>query len=248
MIRISTVSPGPSVPVTERDGGGVLGLHAGPVRFPMRRSLTVLLCDDQPVVLGGLRTLLRAENDITVVGEFSSGQELLREVVVHRPDVLVFDPHMPGLLGAGTIRTLCRLAPDVALLVFTVVADDRAVRAVLGAGAGGYVLKSAQDNDIVTAVRGVVRGGVVFCPRIGRRLLERFSGVSAAPFPRLTTREREVLSLMAGGISNTAIAQRLTVSTKTVSNHISSIFAKLGLVSRAEAIVAAREAGLGVAR
>ncbi|MBP2477885.1 DNA-binding NarL/FixJ family response regulator [Crossiella equi] len=213
------------------------------------RELTVLLCDDQPVVCSGLNTLLRAERGITVVGTVGSGRDLVREVVLRRPDVLVLDPQMFGFLAVTTIRELRRAVPGVAVLVFTAQAEESSVQAAVGAGARGYVLKSAQSNDIVRAVRGVADGGVVFCPQVGRRLAERMVAPApvAVPFPCLTVREREVLTLMAAGLSNTAIAGRLSLSTKTVSNHISSIFAKMRVATRAEAIVAAREAGLGVA-
>ncbi|OLF14750.1 LuxR C-terminal-related transcriptional regulator [Actinophytocola xanthii] len=208
--------------------------------------LSVLLCDDQPILRYGLRTVLAAEPDIEVVGEIDDGAAVVRETVARQPDVLVLDPQVAGFAGIEELR---EAAPGVAVLVFTGQDLDATLCAAVHAGARGYLLKNADDTEIVRAVRSVAAGSTVFGSRIhtrlGRLLTRPAGSGSATTFTHLTARERQVLDLVAAGASNSAISQQLHLAGKTISNHISTIFAKLRVSSRAEAIVLAREAGLG---
>lgn len=216
---------------------------------PALAELTVVLADDQPVVRSGLRALLSSAEGITVVAEAGSGPDAVREAVLHQPDVLILDVWgMHRQDGIDTIGEVLRADPDLAVLVFTASEDDDSVFAAMRAGARGYLLKGAEHEDIVRTVRGIAAGEAIFCPLIARRLTELLAGPAAhgaQPFPDLTAREREVLDLIAAGMGNTAIARRLQLATKTISNNISAIFGKLRVSSRAEAIARARNAGLG---
>jgi DNA-binding NarL/FixJ family response regulator len=210
------------------------------------KALTVVLADSQPVVRDGMRALLAAGDGIEVVAEAGTGRDAVRETVQHRPDVLILDLRMADQGGAATIRDVRRAAPGTAVLVFTQADDDESVFSAMRAGARGYLLKRAERDDIVRAIKGVAAGGAVFGSPIAERLVELFGpGGNRSPFPELTTREREVLDLLAAGMPNSAIARRLSLASKTVSNHLSAIFAKLQVSSRAAAIVLARQAGLG---
>lgn len=210
------------------------------------KALTVVLADSHPVVRGGMRALLAGVGGIDVLAEAGTGREAVRETVQHRPDVLILDLRMAGQGGAATIREVRRAVPGTAVLVFTQADDDESVFSAMRAGARGYLLKRAERDDIVRAIKGVAAGGAVFGSPIAERLVELFGpGGNRAPFPELTTREREVLDLLAAGLPNSAIARRLQLASKTVSNHLSAIFAKLQVSSRAAAIVLARQAGLG---
>jgi DNA-binding NarL/FixJ family response regulator len=206
-----------------------------------------MLCDDQPVLRYGLRTVLEAEPDIAVVCEVGDGRHVVRETRAHQPDVLVLDPQLHGFAGIEEVR---EAAPTVAVLVFTGQDLDATLCAAVRAGARGYLLKDADNTEIVRAVRCVAVGSLVFDSRVSARLSRLLTSptpaVGAAMFARLTTREHQVLDLMASGASNSVISNRLRIASKTISNHISAIFAKLQVSSRAEAIVLAREAGLGL--
>jgi DNA-binding NarL/FixJ family response regulator len=210
------------------------------------KALSVVLADSQPVVRNGMRALLSASDGIDVVAEAGTGHDAVRETVQHRPDVLILDLRMADQGGAATIREVRRAAPGTAVLVFTQADDDESVFSAMRAGARGYLLKRAEHDDIVRAVKGVAAGGAVFGSPIAERLVDLFGpGGNKAPFPELTTREREVLDLLAAGMPNSAIARRLTLASKTVSNHLSAIFTKLQVSSRVAAIVLARQAGMG---
>nr|WP_218952251.1 response regulator transcription factor [Amycolatopsis anabasis] len=212
----------------------------------MRKEVSVMLVDDHPVVRGGLRALLSSVGGIHVVAEATTGAEALREAVTHRPDVILMDLQLPDLNGIAVTRQVLKSAPGTAVLVLTMFEDDESVVAAMRAGARGYLLKGASQDDIVRAVHGVARGAAIF----GQNIAHRVIGLLAEPqrleaFPELTTREREVLDLIAAGLGNASIAQRLHLSPKTVSNHISAIFVKLRVADRAEAVARARAAGLG---
>ncbi|MBD5785375.1 response regulator transcription factor [Cellulosimicrobium terreum] len=209
--------------------------------------LRVLVADDHPVVRRGLVALLDSLDGFEVVGEASDGAATVREAVLLRPDVVVMDVSMPGVDGLEATRRIVAAAPGVAVLVLTMHEDDDTVFAALQAGAGGYLLKGAEQDEIIRALRSVAAGEVVLGPGVGRRIIGYLTAppVRDVAFPELTGREREVLDLIARGASNTQIVERLAISPKTVGNHISSIFAKLGVAGRAEAIVRARERGLG---
>jgi DNA-binding NarL/FixJ family response regulator len=216
-------------------------------RRPEVARVSVVLADSHPVVRGGIRALLSGVDGISVLAEAGTGREAVRETLRFRPDVLILDLKMADLGGAATIREVRRASPSTAVLVFTQADDDESVFSAMRAGARGYLLKRAERDDIVRAIRGVASGGAVFGSPIAERLSELFgpSGGNRVPFPELTSREREVLDLLAAGLPNSAIARRLRLASKTVSNHLSAIFAKLQVSSRSAAIVLARQAGLG---
>jgi len=210
-------------------------------------GLRVVLVDDHPLFRQGLRTLLE-DLGVVVLAEAGDGQAGVEAVVEHRPDVVFMDLQMPGLSGVEATRRLTDLLPDVKVLVLTMVEDDQAVFAAVQAGALGYLLKGAGQEEISRALASVASGQGVYGPEVARRLRSFFTGgavASAQPFPSLSEREREVLALIAEGASNADIARRLFLSDKTVRNYVSSIFAKLDVTGRPEAIVRAREAGLG---
>jgi DNA-binding NarL/FixJ family response regulator len=168
-------------------------------------------------------------------------------VVTLRPDVLVLDIQMPDLDGVSAAREIARDAPAVAVLMLTMFDDDEAVFAAMRAGARGYVRKGATQEEIVRAIHAVAAGEAIFGPGIARRVLGRLSGRAAAtdPFPQLTPRERQVLELLAAGLSTTVIGAKLGLASKTINNHASAVFAKLQVADRTEAVLRAREAGLG---
>ena len=213
----------------------------------MTESLRVVLVDDHPMFRQGLRTLVE-DLGVTVVAEAGDGEAGVAAVLEHRPDVVFMDLQMPGVSGVEATRQLTSRLPDVKVLVLTMVEDDQAVFAAVQAGALGYLLKGAGQDEISRALVSVAEGHAVYGPEVARRLRTFFAGgpvASAQPFPALSEREREVLALIAEGASNPDIARRLFLSDKTVRNYVSSIFTKLGVSARPEAIVMAREAGLG---
>jgi DNA-binding NarL/FixJ family response regulator len=210
--------------------------------------LRILLADDHPVFRDGLRALLSSVPDTEVVGEAATGEEAVARTLELQPEVVVMDLHMAELNGIEATRHIVQTSPHVGVLVLTMIEDDDAVFAAMRAGARGYLVKGSQQAEILHAIRAVGVGEAVFGPAIARRLIDYFSSSPEGPqkaFPQLTAREREVLELIAQGESNSAIARRLTLSQKTVRNHVSNIFTKLQVVDRAQAIVKAREAGLG---
>lgn len=212
-----------------------------------RMPIRVLLADDHPVVRGGLIALLDTLPGITVVGQVGDGAAALREVALLRPDVIVMDLRMPGMDGVEAIRRIATGHPGTAILVLTMFDEESLITEALAAGARGYLLKGAEQEEIERAIRTVAAGATIFSHGVVERILRR-SATPPTPLPQLTDREREVTELLARGVSNAAIADRLGIAPKTVGNHISAIFLKLGVASRAEAIVQAREAGLGLGR
>jgi DNA-binding NarL/FixJ family response regulator len=214
-------------------------------------EIRVVIADDHPIVRAGLHALLSSLPGFTVVGVAADGREAIRQVVTTRPDVAVLDLQMPGLDGFGATREILRAAPSVAVLVLTMHEDDDSVFAAMRAGARGYLIKGAEQDEIARAISAVAAGEAIFGPGVAERMLRFFSGLPAAaaePFPELTTRERQILDLLAAGLSNGAIADRLDVASKTVANNVSTIFTKLRVADRAQAIIRAREAGLGNGR
>jgi DNA-binding NarL/FixJ family response regulator len=218
--------------------------------------IRVLIADDHRFYREGVRALLAAEPDIAVVGEAASGDEVVARASELRPDVILMDLKMPGQSGIEATRQLRARGPAPAILVITMYDDDDSVFAAMRAGAQGYLLKDADQEELTRAIRGVQRGEAIFGPAIARRMMHYFGGArlattTAGPdratvlFPDLTEREREVLGLIAQGYNNPAIAARLVLSLKTVQNHVSNIFAKLQVADRAQAIIRARDAGLG---
>lgn len=210
---------------------------------PMR----VVLADDHPVVRDGLRALLTSLGTVDIVGEAATGREAVRLAVTLHPDVLVMDLQMPDLGGVEATRQISRDAPGVAVLILSMFEDHDNIDAAIRAGARGYLVKGAAQQQIAQAISAVAAGGAALGPQAATRVLARLTNtvVTQPPFPQLTDREREVLNLVAAGLPNPAIAARLSLSGKTVGNHISSIFAKLPAADRPAAIVMARDAGLG---
>jgi DNA-binding NarL/FixJ family response regulator len=209
--------------------------------------IRVVLADDHPVVRAGLAALLTSLPGIEVVGVAATGREAIREVLTTHPDVAVLDLQRPDLDGFAATRELARSAPRVAVLVLTMFEDDDSVFTAMRAGARGYLVKGAEQDEIARAIHAVAAGEAIFGPGVARRVLALFAAPPSteAPFPELTTREREILDLLAAGLSNSAIATRLSLAAKTVANNVSSIFTKLHVADRPTAIVRARDAGLG---
>ena len=212
--------------------------------------IRILVADDHPVVRGGLVALLRTIDGLDVVGEAADGAAAVREAQLTHPDVVLMDVRMPGLDGVEATRRIRAAVPETRVLMLTMYDDDATVFTAMQAGAQGYLLKEAEQDEIVRAVRAVVAGEAIFGPGVAARVLGFFNRTPAAaapdyPFPELTERERVVLELLARGRRTTEIAGELFLSPKTVANNMTSIFAKLQVASRAEAIVRAHESGLG---
>jgi DNA-binding NarL/FixJ family response regulator len=199
------------------------------------------------MVRDGLRTLFESYPDTEMISDVGTGREAVRAAVMERPDVLIMDLGMPDMDGFAATAEIVRVAPQVAVLVLTMSDDDDTVFAAMRAGASGYLVKGATKEEIIRAVTAVAAGEAIFGPGVARRVLSYFNAPHQQqdPFPQLTAREREVLDLLASGLSNAAIAGRLGLSAKTVNNNTSSIFAKLAVAGRTEAIIRARDAGLG---
>ncbi len=207
--------------------------------------ITVLLADDHPLFRKGLRALLQTMPGMKVVGEATDGNEVVAMTQSLRPSLVLLDLQMPGSDGLTAIRRLTATDPGLHILVVTMFADDDSVFAALRAGARGYVLKDTDDEEMTRAILAVGNGEAIFSPAIATRIMAFFAGRTAEPFPGLTPSERNVLQLMARGLPNEAIANRLSLSSKTVRNYVSNIFGKLHVASRAQAIVRARDAGIG---
>lgn len=209
--------------------------------------LTILIADDHPVFRKGLRALLASMPEVELVGEATSGEETIHLAEQLQPDVILMDLHMPGGGGLEAIRQIVQTSPHIRILVVTMFQDEDSVFAALQAGARGYVLKDMEDEDISRAILSVGNGEAIFSQAIAERIMKYFSihpAIPAGLFPELTNSERSVLTLMAKGMNNEAIARQLSYTTKTVRNYVSNIFSKLQVADRAQAIVKAREAGL----
>lgn len=210
--------------------------------------ITVVIADDLALQRFGFRMLLESQDDMTVVGEATGGSEAVRITAEQGPDVVLMDVRMPGLDGIEATRRLTRSGSAAAVVVLTMFEDDDSVFAAMRAGARGYLLKDAEQDEIERAIRAAAAGGAIFGPEIAQRVIAHFasgSGSTGAAFPSLTEREREVLEMVAAGKGNATIAHELMISLKTVRNHVSNIFTKLQVSDRSQAIVKAREAGLG---
>ena len=216
-------------------------------------ALRVIVVDDHPLYREGLVTAISAMTGVEVVAQAGDGEQAVALTAELLPDVVVMDLHMPGLNGIDATRRITAGQPSVAVLVLTMLEGDDSVFAAVRAGARGYLLKGADRAEIARALQAVGHGEMVFSSGIASRVLAFFAagpGASAAtldPFPGLTEREREILDLVARGLTNAEIARRLFVSDKTVRNHVSNVFAKLQVAGRAEAVARARDAGLGSA-
>ena len=210
--------------------------------------IRVLLADDHPVYRDGLAALLSSVDGIDVVGTAGTGREAVAQASELQPDVVVMDVQMPELDGVEATRQVTAENPHIGVVMVTMAEDDATVFAAMRAGARGYLLKGASQEEIVRAIRAVAGGEAIFGPALASRIADFFSGGGEAKtdaFPQLTAREREILDLVAAGRSNQQIAQTLFLSPKTVRNNVSNVFAKLHVADRAEAIIRARDAGLG---
>jgi len=209
--------------------------------------LRVILADDHPMFREGLVAVLATRPGFEVVAEAGTGEQAVELAARHQPDVVVMDVNMPGLNGIEATRRIVAESPHIGVLVLTMFDEDESIFQAMRAGARGYLLKGSDRQDILRAVQAVGGGNAIFGPALARRLIGYFSSgrVGAVPFGDLTDREREVLELLARGRSNAEIGRQLAISAKTVRNHVSNVFAKLQVADRAQAIIRAREAGLG---
>jgi DNA-binding NarL/FixJ family response regulator len=211
-------------------------------------QFTVLVVDDHPLFRKGLRALLASMPMMHVVGEASNGVDAARLAEEYQPDIVLMDLQMVNGNGLTAIRQIVQTSPHIRILVVTMFEDADSVFTAMRAGARGYILKDMEDDDMARAILAIGKGEAIFSPAVATRIISFFNARPALPveiFPDLTESERNVLKLMAQGISNDAIAQRLAFSAKTVRNYVSNIFSKLQVADRAQAIVKAREAGLG---
>ncbi len=210
-------------------------------------SLRVLVVDDHPLYREGLLAALSVVDGVEVVAEAETGEQAVERTAQLLPDVVLMDLHLPGLSGVDATRQIVGAHPTVSVLVLTMLDADETVFAAMRAGARGYLLKGAGRDEITSAITAVARGEVIFSAGVAARVMDFFAGRGGggAPFGDLTEREREILDLVARGLTNDAIAQRLFLSGKTVRNYVSNIFTKLQVGGRAEAVARARDAGLG---
>jgi DNA-binding NarL/FixJ family response regulator len=210
----------------------------------------ILVVDDHNLFREGLIALLNAAPETAVVGQAGTGVEAIAQARALSPDVVLMDIQMPDMNGIEATRRILADQADVGVIMLTMLEDDDSLFAAMCAGARGYILKGADKAEVLRTVKAVAEGQALFGPAIASRLTSFFQKggqmeTAVVPFPDLTDREREVLALIAGGLNNNDIANRLHISGKTVSNYISSIFNKLQVADRAQVIVKAREAGMG---
>lgn len=211
-------------------------------------TIRVLIADDHAFFRKGLRGLLRLVPDVEVIGEAATGAEAVAMTSALQPDIVLMDVQMPDLNGIEATREVLAMSPHIGVLMLTMFEDDDSVFAAMRVGARGYVLKGADREEIARALHAVRRGEAIFSPAIAQRLVHYFNALQSArpvAFPELSEREREVLELIARGRNNADIAAALHLSGKTVRNHVSNIFAKLQVADRAQAIIRARDKGLG---
>ena len=214
----------------------------------MDEPIRILIVDDHAGFRSGLAALVGTQPGLAVAGEATTGEEAVVRALELQPDVVLMDLNTPDLDGIAATRRIIDSSPHIAVLVLTMADNDAAVFDALRAGARGYLLKGADRAELARAIRAVASGEAIFGPDTARRLVAFFASPQALPgpvFPELTDREREILELVARGMSNQQIVDRLVISPKTVRNHVSNIFSKLQVRDRAEAVVRAREAGLG---
>lgn len=214
--------------------------------------IKVLIADDHVFYREGVRALLGNVPEVEVVGEANNGEEAIAQARELQPNVILMDLKMPDMNGIDATRKINEAHPGMGVLVITMFDDDDSVFAAMRAGARGYLLKDADKDEVVRAIVAVERGEAIFSPAIAKRMMQYFSAPSAPSpknqpdeFAELTEREYEILDLIAQGDNNMVIANKLSLSIKTVQNYVSSILTKLQVADRSQAIVRAREAGLG---
>jgi DNA-binding NarL/FixJ family response regulator len=212
--------------------------------------LTVIIADDHQFFRDGVRALLDTQPDMECVGEASTGDEVIRLSAEVQPDVVLMDVQMPGMSGVEATRQIVSNSPQIRVLVVTMFEDDHLVFAAMRAGARGYLLKGTRHEDMVRAIRAVGSGDAIFSPAIAAKLVDYFAALQPSSptqvFPDLSSREREILALLAQGYKNAEIADRLVISPKTVRNYVSNIISKLQVADRAQAILRAKDAGFGI--
>ncbi|HRE47548.1 MAG TPA: response regulator transcription factor [Aggregatilineales bacterium] len=215
----------------------------------MNETISLLIADDHPLFRDGIRTMLLSVSDMELVGEAETGDEAVRLATQMQPDVVLMDIQMPGINGIEAARRIVHASPNIVVLMVTMFDDDDSVFAAMRAGARGYVLKGAKQDEIQRAIRAASNGEAIFSPSVAARMMTYFSVLRPAQlpliFPELSEREREILTLIAQGYKNPEITAKLVLSPKTVRNHVSNILGKLQVADRAEAILKARAAGLG---
>lgn len=211
--------------------------------------IRVLIADDHPLFRDGIRTLLLATAAMELIGQAETGNEVVQLAVELQPDVILMDIQMPGLNGIDATRQIIHTSPHIAVLMVTMFDDDTSVFSAMRAGARGYLLKGAKHEEIQRAIRAVDNGEAIFSPSVASRMMTFFSQIKQPKlpqiFPELSDREREILDLIAQGYKNPEIANELFISPKTVRNHVSNILSKLQVADRTQAILKAREAGMG---
>jgi DNA-binding NarL/FixJ family response regulator len=211
--------------------------------------IRILLADDHRFFRDGVRALLDSIPSFTVIGEATKGDEAVALAVQHQPDVVLMDLQMPGLNGVEATRRILQAKPQTGVLIVTMFEDTDSLLATMRAGARGYILKDADEDELIRSIHAVAKGEALFSPTVAKRLLQYVSKVTPSAgreaFPELTEREREVLALLAQGLSNREVAERMGLSLKTARNHVSNVLSKLQVADRSEAIARARAAGLG---
>lgn len=216
----------------------------------MNNLIRLIIADDHQLFREGIQALLRTEQDIKCVAEASTGEEVIALAEEHKPDVILMDIDMPGLNGLDATKYILKSLPKTGIVMLTMLEDDVSVFVAMREGARGYVLKGADHEEMLSAIRAVSRGQALFGPDIAARMVRFFEVLDSdqqinneIKFPELTPREREVLALIVNGKTNTEIAQVLVISPKTVRNHTTSVFEKLQVANRTQAILKAQEKG-----
>ncbi len=214
-----------------------------------KEPLRILIADDHPLFRSGMHALLEADSETEVIGEATTGDEAIALASSLQPDVILMDLQMPGMSGIEATRRILHTSPHIRILVVTMYEDDYSVFTAMRTGARGYLLKGASPDEVLRAIAAVGSGEAIFSPTIATRLIDFFAGLQPTTLPHalpeLTEREQEILTLIAQGQNNAAIAKQLALSPKTVSNYVSNIFSKLQVADRAQAMLRAKQAGLG---
>lgn len=215
-----------------------------------KEPLRILLADDHPMFREGLLSALRHHEEFEVVGEAGGGREAVELAESLQPDVILMDVGMPEMNGITATRAIVNAHPHIHVLILTMFDDDASVFSAMKAGALGYLLKGSDKEDILRAIVAAGNGEAIFSPSIARKMMYYFKTITRKPhvadlFPKLTEREQEVLELIADGLSNEEIARKLDITIKTVRNNVSNLLNKLQVTDRAQAILLAKEAGLG---